>query len=134
MPRSRGNLTPRSLRAWQASIPASAGSLPRQTLLNLLSAVGDPVGAVDWLPVITSPPLPSQPSAPQAALWHGLSLAARDARSGEATAFALALLGETASQGEMPVTLNKAIESLIIVGREDDARLLVAEVALVQGL
>lgn len=134
MPRSRGNLTPRSLRAWQASIPASAGSLPRQTLLNLLAAVGDPVGAVDWLPVITSPPLPSQPSAPQAALWHGLSLAARDARSGEATAFALALLGETASQGEMPVTLNKAIESLIIVGREDDARLLVAEVALVQGL
>ena len=84
--------------------------------------------------MITSPPLPSQPSAPQAALWHGLSLAARDARSGEATAFALALLGETASQGEMPVTLNKAIESLIIVGREDDARLLVAEVALVQGL
>ncbi len=134
MPSARTNLTPRSLRAWQATIPASAGAQPRQTLLSLLSALGDPINATEWLPVMAALPPASVSNMPPPAIWQGLSLAARDARLGAAAAFALVALGEGGPHLSSQLTLRHVIENLIIAGREDEARLLAIEAALVQGL
>jgi hypothetical protein len=133
-PNNRSVLTPRNLRAWQASLPAEAGLLSRQSLLTLLSAVGDPVTASEWLPVLKSLPPPSVATMPQPAIWQALSLAAREAKAGEATAFGLAALGDSGPHAAAQSTLHKVIESLVMVGREDDARLIATEAALVQGL
>ena len=130
----RNELLPRALRAWQATVPPAAGVSARQTLLNLLAAVGDPVRAEDWRAVLAVPPAPSAASPPPPALWQGLTLAAREGRSGEVTAFGLAALGEAGPHAGSPVTLAKVIESLMMTGREADARALAVEAALVAGL
>jgi hypothetical protein len=129
----RGELLPRALRAWQAGVPPEAGALQRQTLLNLLGALGDPVAIEDWRAVMAAPPAAST-AAPSPALWQGLTLAARDGRGGETTAFGLAALGDAGPHVGSPVTLAKVIESLMMAGREADARALAVEAALVAGL
>jgi len=130
----RAELLTRALRAWQATLPASADAQQRQTLLNLLAAVGEPLTAEDWRAVMVAPPAMSSVAAPSPALWQGLSLAARNGRSGETTAFGLAALGEAGPHMGSPVTLAKVIESLMMAGREVDARALAVEAALVAGL
>ncbi|MSO96832.1 MAG: hypothetical protein EXR11_01235 [Rhodospirillaceae bacterium] len=131
---SRGNITPQNIRAWQATIPAAGAIAPRERLLNLLMSLGDPISATDWLPVVTAPVKHAAMTPLSSHLWHALSLAARDANLGDTVALALVALGDDGPTGASPLTLNKVIESLMIVGREDDARALAAEAALVLGL
>jgi hypothetical protein len=132
--RTRPAQTPRHLRAWQATLTGADALVGRAHLLNLLAALGDPIAGAEWLPVVDAV-LPSVPAVlPSAPQWHLLTLAARDARLGEAVALALGVIGEGGLRAAPAVALHKAVESLRIAGREDDARALAAEAALVQGL
>ncbi len=122
-----------SFRAWQASLPAAQAAALREPLLNLLTALGDQVPPDEWLSVVgTSNGANAAP--PPSYVWNGLSLAARDDRVGDAAALSLIALGDVGPHGTSPVTLAKVIETLRAVGRENDARALAVEAALVQGL
>lgn len=124
--------TGEALRAWQSAVPAGSSAVLRAPLLNLLMAVGDQISSSDWAPVLGAPS--GGTNGLSAHVWHGLSLAARDNRIGEAAALSLIALGEDGPSRAAPLTVYKVIESLRAVGREADARLLAVEAALVQGL
>jgi hypothetical protein len=67
-------------------------------------------------------------------VWNGLTLAVRGKRVGETAALSLIALGEDGPARAAPATLQKVIESLMDIGREQDARALALEAALVHGL
>jgi hypothetical protein len=128
------NVSAQKFRAWQASMPAAQAASLREDLLNLLVALGHQVPREEWLSVIGATVPPSAAPAPPSYIWHSLSLAVRENRSGEATALSLIALGEAGPNGVAAITLGKAVESLKAVGREADARALATEAALVLGL
>jgi hypothetical protein len=128
------DVTPQAIRSWQATVPAPAAIVSRERLLNLLAALGDPIPAAEWLPVISAPTKPIDAVHPPAHIWQGLALAARDARLGDTVALALVALGEEGPHRSSPLTLHRVIESLIVAGRDGEARALALEAALVQGL
>jgi hypothetical protein len=122
-----------SFRAWQASMPAAQAVALREPLLNLLTALGDQVPPDEWLSVVGNTTA-TNVAPPPPYVWNGLSLAARDDRVGDVAALSLIALGNDGPHGTSPVTLAKVIETLRAVSREEDARALAVEAALVQGL
>ncbi|MBL8631130.1 MAG: hypothetical protein JNM81_15965 [Rhodospirillaceae bacterium] len=128
-----GAITAQNFRAWQASLPSAQAAALRETLLNLLTALGDQVPPDEWLSVVGNAG-PSNVAPPPSYVWNGLSLAARDDRVGDAAALSLVALGTAGPHQTSPVTLAKVIETLKAVGRDADARALAVEAALVQGL
>lgn len=128
---SHTEVAPQNIRNWQAV--QRGGSEARERLLNLLTAVGDPVPAAEWLPVLTAAKPVDGPH-PSAGVWNALALAAREARVGDTAALALIAFGENDANAVSPLTLAKVIESLMVVGREADARALAVEAALAGGL
>jgi hypothetical protein len=126
--------TPQNIRSWQATVPGPTAVAARERLLNLLTALGDPIAAAEWLPVISSPTKPIDGAHPPAHVWHGLTLAARDQRLGDVVVLALVALGEGGPHRASPLTLHHVIANLMTAGRESDARALALEAALVQGL
>ncbi|MDX2142150.1 MAG: hypothetical protein SFV19_02235 [Rhodospirillaceae bacterium] len=127
-------VTPQAIRSWQATVPGPVAIASRERLLNLLAALGDAVPAAEWLPVISAPTKPIDAVHPPVHVWQGLALAARDARLGDAVALALVALGEEGPHRSSPLTLHRVIESLMVAGRDKEARALALEAALVQGL
>jgi hypothetical protein len=128
---SQAQVTPQNLRSWQAV--QRGGTEARERLLNLMAALGDPVTAAEWLPVLTAAK-PLDVPHPSAGLWNTLALAAREARVGDTAALALIAFGENDTNAVSPLTLAKVIESLLVVGREAEARALAVEAALAGGL
>lgn len=124
--------------AWQATLPpdpARALAL-RIVALDLLTAVGDGVPAVDWQAAIAAQPwsdgIVTAP-APSSLLWNAIAQAERSGRVGEVTALALRFLGADAG-APASLAATKALESLAIVGRGADARAIAVELALDRGL
>ncbi|MDX2222112.1 MAG: hypothetical protein SFV21_05140 [Rhodospirillaceae bacterium] len=129
---SQSQITPQAIRSWQAA--QRGGAEARERLLNLLTAVGDPIAAADWLPALTASAKPLDVVHPPASLWHTLALAAREARVGDTAALALIAFGENDAASVSPLTLAKVVESLMVAGREAEARALAIEAALAAGL
>jgi len=127
-------LTPQALRAWQASIPPAQAATLREGLLNLLTSLGDTVTADQWLSIVGAPVTAATAPNTPPYVWHGLSLATRQDRVGDVGALSLIALSEAGPHRVAPLTLGKVIESLMVAGREADARALATEAALVQGL
>ena len=106
----------------------------REMLLNLLTAFGDPIEITDWQPVLGASRVMERGPSVAPHVWNGLALAAQNRRVGEAVVFALIALGDEGPAFAAPETLAKVIETLMAVGREQDARALAIEAALVFGL
>lgn len=122
------------LRAWQATQAATGALAQREVLLNLLEAVGDPVTASDWLPVLVGGAKPIDDPHPAVGVWNGLAEAARSARSGDTVTLALIAAGDRGLGQVSPLTLARIIQSLMVAGRALDARALAVEAALAAGL
>jgi len=134
-PFSQGRPPAQTMLAWQAALTGTetAKRDMKEMLLNLLVATGDMVTAEDWLPTLSGRAF-TDARQPAPHLWHGLALAARDGRLGEAVAISLIVLGNGDLAETPPLTLYKVIDSLMAAGREQDARALAVEAALVAGL
>jgi hypothetical protein len=109
---------------------AGAGSSGRAArYLAILEAFGaDGGGAVpsELLASATAEPT----TLPDAGLWFGLDLAARQGRVGETVLLALVALGEGGPATTPPVLLGRVLSSLIAVGLADEARALAYEAAV----
>ena len=129
---------PQALRDWAAALPAATPAesiaMARESLLSLLSAVGEPVTAADWLPVVGGPAKTEGGRLLAPYLWNGLDLAAQSRRTGETAILALLALGEEGPARTATTSLQQIIAALRTAGREGDARALAVEAALVLGL
>ncbi len=131
---AKGRLPARALDRWAATVPEVAASQGREILLNLFSAFGDPVTISDWQPVLAGLRTMDRGPAVAPHIWNGLTLSARDRRVGEAVTFTLIAFGDEGPAFAAPQTLAKVIETLMAIGREQDARALAIEAALALGL
>lgn len=131
---AKGRLPAGAMDAWAATVPEGAATQGREIVLNLLSAFGDPVSMDDWQAVLNGLRTMERGPAVAPHIWNGLTLSARDRRVGEAAAFALIALGDEGPAFAAPQTLAKIIETLMAIGREQDARALAVEAALALGL
>jgi hypothetical protein len=122
------------LRIWQATRPATEAVGSRETLLNLLEAVGDPVTAADWLPILVSGSRPIEAAHPPVAIWSGAAEAARAGRVGDTVALSLIAAGDGGLDRVSPLTVARVVQTLIAVGRPGDARAIAVEAALMAGL
>lgn len=129
-----GRMPPRMLQAWRATVASEARPHAQAVLFNLLAALGEPVTAADWLPVMGEAPARETVRATPAHVINGLDLAARGKRVGETAAFALLALGEDGLAAVEPAAAREIVRGLVAAGRESDARALVAEALLVEGL
>lgn len=133
-PGAKGRLPGRAMDAWAATVSEDAAGLGREVFLNLFSAFGDPIAISDWQPVLDARRVMERGPSVAPHVWNGLTLAARDRRVGEAAAFALIAFGDEGPAFAAPETLAKTIETLMAVGREQDARALAVEAVLALGL
>ena len=133
-PGAKGRLPSRSMNAWAATVPEEFAVQGREILLNLYSAFGDPVTMVDWQPVLDGRRVLEHGPSIAPHIWHGLTLAARERRVGEAVALSLIALGDEGPGFASSATLQKVIATLMAVGRESDARALAVDAALALGL
>lgn len=122
------------LRAWQATQPVTGALGQREVLLNALEAVGEPVTATDWLPILVAGSRPVSDPHPTVAVWNGLGEAARSGRSGDTVALALIAAGDQGLDKLSPLTQARIIQSLMVSGRAVDARALAVEAVLAAGL
>lgn len=126
--------TPQDLRAWQATQPVSGALGQREVVLNTLEALGEPVSAADWLPVLVAGSRAVSDPHPSVAVWNGLAEAARNGRAGDAVALALIAAGDQGLDKLSPLTQARMIQSLMVAGRTTDARALAVEAVLAAGL
>ena len=129
-----GAATSQDLRAWQATQSVQGSLRQREILLNLLEAIGDPVTATDWLPILVGGGRPIDSPHPPVGVWNGLAEAARSGRTGDVAVLALISAGEDGFNQVSPLTLARIVQSLIVTGRAQDARTLAVEAALAAGL
>ncbi|MCA0200367.1 MAG: hypothetical protein LCH56_05960, partial [Proteobacteria bacterium] len=127
-------IPPQALQAWRETVPQDRRAEYQGILLNVLTAVGEPITAADWLPAMdnSAPAVTMTVTPPR--IINGLKLARRDKRVGETVVFALLALGEEGPSSVEPAALQDVIAALMAVGREHDARALAVEALLVEGL
>jgi hypothetical protein len=130
---AKGPMPSGALRRWLATVPEVVQSAHRETLINLFIAVGEQIAATGFAPALNDTSADEGPAV-RPAVWNGLTLAVRGKRVGETAALSLIALGEDGPARAAPATLQKVIESLMDIGREQDARALALEAALVHGL
>jgi hypothetical protein len=111
---------------------SDGGARAAATVLALLAAFDDPVGAADWAPLFARLPLASL-DLPGAPIWFDLPRAAVGHRLGETVLLALLTAGEGDRLSAQPTRLARAIEGLRGVGLEGDARALAVEAAVGAG-
>jgi len=109
----------------------SSGAQARAALLLTLASAFEPVGVLDWRPLLAPP---HQAMLPDAALWLDQRDAADARRVGE-TALASLLLAQAggALTGE-PIVLARVIAGLQAIGLGTEARALAVEAALAAGI
>lgn len=107
-------------------------------LLALLAALGDRVGPADWASVMVPAGAKSAAAAavpmPPAAVWLDLGDAAADRRLGEAVLTGLVTLADGDRLTTQPAVLARAVEALVRVGLEREARAIAVEAAIAGGL
>jgi hypothetical protein len=132
-----GTIDHEAFEVWRAAVGSRApADMQRDTtsLLGLLTAVGDGVVGADWQAVFANGAIAPTSVAPvPLATWRALTPAVRDRHLGEGVALALALLGPAPADAD-DIASDKAIESLVLLGRSGDARAIAAELALARGL
>lgn len=101
--------------------------------LALLSAVGEPVNAGDWLLLIGVPPAPGG-SAVNPAIWLAGRDAALNRRIGESVLETLLLARAGDKVTVEPIAIAESISRLRAIGLEGEARRLALEAALTAGL
>lgn len=127
-------LPPQALQAWRETVAQDRRSEYQGVLLNILTAVGEPITASDWLSAMdNSPPEVTMLVTPPRII-NGLNLAQREKRVGETAVFALLALGDEGPSSVEPAAIQDVIHGLMAVGREHDARALAVEALLVEGL
>jgi len=124
--------------AWQVTLPADQvrALVLRVAALDLLTAVGDGLPVGDMQAAVAAQSVDDGVTtgpAPSSLLWNAIGQAERAGRIGEVTALSLRFLGAD-GRPPSPVAVNKALESLAIVGRGADARAIAVELALDRGL
>jgi len=122
------------LAAWWRSVGDTMEQKQEAELLfGLLAAMGEPVGAAQWVKALGDAPRTTA-VVPALAIWHGLAEAASEARIGETVLLALLSLGEAGPGEAAPIILEAAIIALKQVGLEQEARRLALEASLMKGL
>jgi hypothetical protein len=133
----------RMLADWRALRTAEtedhSGDLPlldrRHTLLlGLLQALGEPIGAGAWEPVLLDAVVDAAPAMPDAAILRALDGAAAEGRVGEVAALALIAIGPDGPDSVHPEALFRAVAALKAVGLEPDARALALEALATAGV
>ncbi|WP_404382139.1 hypothetical protein [Caenispirillum salinarum] len=133
----------RLLAEWRALRAAEAedhgADLPlldrRHTLLlGLLQAMGEPIGAGAWQPVLLDAIVDAAPAMPDAAILRALDGAAAEGRVGEVVALALIAIGPDGPDAVHPEALFRAVAALKAVGLERDARALALEALAAAGV
>lgn len=133
----------RMLADWRALRTAEtedhSGDLPlldrRHTLLlGLLQALGEPIGAGAWEPVLLDAVVDAAPAMPDAAILRALDGAAAEGRVGEVAALALIAIGPDGPDSVHPEALFRAVAALKAVGLETDARALALEALATAGV
>lgn len=127
----------RVLRAAQAEDHGDdLAQLDRQhtLLLGLLQALGEPITADAWEPVLLDAIVDAAPAMPDAAILRALDGAASAGRVGEAVALALIAIGPDGPDAVHPEALFRAVTALRAVGLEDDARALALEALAAAGV
>jgi len=125
-----------SLAAWGkagADLPADRSARRGALGFALLAAVGEPVPAAAWLPLLDAfAPVASR--VPPAAVELGLEAAASAKRAGETILFADLALGDGTTTELDAAALARIVASLKSAGFEDEARSLALEAALANGV
>lgn len=103
------------------------------TMLSLFQATGDRVTAADWGPLWHAP-ADDTGYMPAAARWHAVATAASGLRVAETTILALTALDGAAPADVAAAATYRAVESLRLVGLEQDARRIALEAAIAAGL
>lgn len=122
-----------------AQVEDHTGDLPlldRQhtLLLGLLQALGEPIEAGAWEPVLLDAIVDTAPAMPDAAILRALEGAVANGRVGEAVALALIAIGPERPDAVHPEALFRAVAALKAVGLEDDARALALEALVAAGV
>lgn len=127
-------LPPQALQAWRATAREDVRAQQQGLLLNVLTAVGEPITSADWLTAMDDPAPAATMTVTPPRIVNGLNLARQGKRVGETAVFALLALGEDGPSSVEPAAMQDVIAALIAVGRERDARTLAVEALLVEGL
>lgn len=133
LPSITNRFTPLRFKRWEESRPSTRVAADKALVLSTLTAFGESVSTVDWMSLMDRRTRSSM-DMPQPHIWNGLALAAENGRVGETVLLSLIALDEEGPAGASPLLLSRVIESLMIVGLEQDARRLAVEAALAQGL
>ena len=131
-PRPYNTWSPHRLSQWE-EMRGGLSSGHRSLILNLFTALQDPIGSEDWFPLMESETR-RRLEQPAPHVWHGLTLAAETGRLGETILLVLIAMGEDSPEEAAPLTLQKVIASLDMVGLPNDARQIAIEAALGRGL
>lgn len=133
LPSMTNRFTPVRFKRWEESRPSTRIAADKALVLSTLTAFGESVSTVDWMSLMDRRTRTSM-EMPQPHIWNGLALAADNGRVGETVLLSLIALGEDGPAGASPLLLSRVIESLMVVGLEQDARRIAVEAALAQGL
>jgi hypothetical protein len=114
-----------------ANRDGGAAQAQAEVLLALLAAFDEPLGALDWAPLMTPP---HDAKLPGAALWIDQQQAVNGKRLGEAVLATILLLNAAEPLSQEPMLLGRAITGLRTVGLEADARALAVEAAIDAGI
>ncbi|HXQ52552.1 MAG TPA: hypothetical protein VN802_15765 [Stellaceae bacterium] len=111
----------------------NAGAAPAQAdlLVALAGALDQPIGALDWSPLMAPPHDAKMPST---ALWLDQQQAMTAKRVGETALTSILLVGAGEQLSLEPILLARAIAGLRAIGCESDARALALEAAIDAGI
>ncbi len=114
-----------------ASRDGAAAPAQADLLVALFAAFDEPVGALDWAPLMAPP---HEARLPSAALWIDQQQAVAGKRVGETALASILLVAAGERLSLEPMLLDRAISGLRVVGLEADARALAIEAAIDAGI
>lgn len=114
-----------------ASRDSAAAPAQAELLVSLLAAFDEPIGTLDWAPLLAPP---HDATLPSAALWIDQQQAMAAKRVGETVLASILLVEANEFLLLEPVVLGRAIAGLRTVGLETEARALAVEAAIDAGI
>src|SRR6185312_16900029 len=114
-----------------ASRDSAAAPAQAELLVALLAAFDEPLGALNWAPLMAPP---HDAKLPSAALWIDQQEAMAAKRVGETVLASILLVEAGQSLSLEPVVLGRAIAGLRSIGLETEARALAVEAAIDAGI
>lgn len=128
--------SPARSRAWWQELPAASQGLEterRALLYTLFAALGEPLPALAWEPMLAGPAAVAAVM-PSPAVARAMADSAAAKRVGETVLLVLLTLGEAGTEGAGGATLVPVIQALRAIGLDKDARAVAVEAALGRGL